>query len=193
MIFMSANNRFDRLSKREPESSSSYVVLAPETGVVVKRGKRSKGRERTQRRRSFLAVMLVWVLLTVAFVVFLSLRPRRTTLRSITNPPTSFPVSVGSVATHQVKDVKAVWLRERQQGGQPCDVYEVRGNVTNRKESGDSVSLEVAMMSEGIRLNSGTFIEQVPPGKEKPFALQIQDFSFARERRRIHFVLSVVQ
>jgi hypothetical protein len=190
---MDSKNRYDRLRKRDTASQQPIVIMPP-TEAPVEKSSRWGNKGRRQRMRLFLMGSLVWILLVVAAVVYLSLNARpRPVMGTASRLPVSFAVRVAGSAIQQVDKVKAVWVGRRQQGGDPCDLYEVQGTFVNRKGVGDSIALEVTLEVGGVKYPQ-TFREQVPPGKGIDFKLPIYDFSFARERRQsIYFVLSVSQ
>jgi hypothetical protein len=189
---MDSKNRFDRLSKRRTTSSPPPLIIAP-TDVVVERVERRGGERRRRQRRLWLLGASLWMIAIVGFVIFRAWQAQhKPSLPKMGNRPTSFPVIVVGAALQQVKNVKAVWVRHEEQGGQPCDLYEVRGQVINPKDVADTIALEVTMRSGKTNLYSDTIVEEVEAGEEKTFALPIRDFTSARDRRRdIRFLFSV--
>lgn len=189
---MDSKNRFDRLSKRRTTSSPLPLLIVP-TDVIIERAERRGGGRRRRQRRLWLLGALLWVLVIVGFVTVRAWRAHhKSSPPKMKARPRTFPVLVAGTALQQVRDAKAVWVRQEQQGGQPCDLYEVRGRITNLKKAGDAVALEVTMRLGETNLTPIQFTERVAPGEEKSFALPVRDFTFARDRRRdILFVLTV--
>ena len=190
---MDSKNRFDRLSKRRTTSSPPPLIIAP-TDVVIERVARRGSARRQQQRRLWLLGVSLWMVVIVSFVTFRAWQAHNkpSPPPKIGNRPTSFPVIVVGAALQRVKNVKAVWVRHEEQGGQPCDLYEVRGQIINPKDVADTIALEVTMRSGKTNLYSDTIVEEVAAGEEKTFALPIRDFTSARDRRRdIRFLFSV--
>lgn len=189
---MDSKNRFDRLSKRRPTPSPPPLIIAP-TDVVIERIARRGGERRRRRRRLWLLGASLWMMAIVGFVTVRAWRAHHTSLPPKTKMrPRTFPVLVAGTALQQVRDAQAVWVRQEQQDGQPCDVYEVRGQIVNGKSAGDAVALEVTMRVGKADQKPERFIQKVPPSGEKSFALSVRDLTLARDRRSdIIFLLTV--
>ncbi len=189
---MDSKNRFDRLSKRRPTSSPPPLIIAP-TDVVVERIARRGSERRRRQRRLWLLGASLWMIAIVGFVTVRAWRAHHKSLPpKMKIRPLTFPVLVAGTALQQVKDAKAVWIRQEQQGENPCDVYEVRGQIINDKSVGDAVSLEVTLRVGKAEQKPERFIRKVPPGEAKPFALSVRDLTLTRDRRSdIVFLLTV--
>jgi hypothetical protein len=170
------------------------LIIAP-TDVVIERVARRRSERRRRQRRLWLLGASLWIMVVVGFVTLRAWQAQpKPSLPKRGNRPTVFPVMVMGAALQQVKNVKAVWVRHEEQGGQPCDLYEVRGQIVNPKDTADTLALEVTMQSGKTNLHSDTIVEELAAGEKKSFTLPIRDFTSARDRRRdIRFLFSVSQ
>ncbi len=191
---MEPKNRYEGLNKREEAFSQSPPVLN-QGDVVIRRGRRRRRGLKRQERQVRLILMgaAVWFLIVaLAATLFPRLRSRHVLPPPAASKlPRTFPVHASGSAVKQVKDARAVWIEQEYRNKEPCDTYKVSGKLVNPGKKVKNIFLEVAMSSSNVPVASTTLHERIKPGEEKPFVLEIEDYSLARDRHSsIQFALS---